>query len=55
VLFAHGDMTCGYALYIKDGRLCYDMNVGGVHSPRSFRTALVPARQPQARFAACGR
>ncbi|HLG46289.1 MAG TPA: arylsulfatase [Reyranella sp.] len=31
VLIAHGDMTCGYALYIKDGRLTYDMNVGGVH------------------------
>jgi arylsulfatase A-like enzyme len=31
VLIAHGDMTCGYALYIKDGRLTYDMNVGGAH------------------------
>jgi arylsulfatase A-like enzyme len=31
VLIAHGDMTCGYSLYIKDGRLTYDMNVGGVH------------------------
>jgi arylsulfatase len=31
VLIAHGDMTCGYALYIKDSRLCYDMNVGGLH------------------------
>jgi arylsulfatase len=31
VLIAHGDMTCGYALYIKDNRLTYDMNVGGVH------------------------
>ena len=31
VLIAHGDMTCGYALYIKDNRLAYDMNVGGVH------------------------
>src|SRR5215475_14573804 len=31
VLIAHGDMTSGYALYIKDGRLTYDMNVGGVH------------------------
>ena len=24
-------MTCGYSLYIKDNRLTYDMNVGGVH------------------------
>src|SRR5262249_29739608 len=31
VLIAHGDMTCGYALYIKDNRLCYDMDVGGLH------------------------
>jgi arylsulfatase A-like enzyme len=31
VLIAHGDMTCGYSLYIKDNRLCYDMNVGGLH------------------------
>jgi arylsulfatase A-like enzyme len=31
VLIAHGDMTCGYSLYIKDNRLTYDMNVGGVH------------------------
>jgi arylsulfatase len=31
VLIAHGDMTCGYALYIKDNRLCYDMNVGSLH------------------------
>jgi hypothetical protein len=31
VLIAHGDMTCGYALYVKDNRLCYDMNVGGLH------------------------
>ena len=31
VLIAHGDMTCGYALYVKDNRLVYDMNVGGVH------------------------
>lgn len=31
VLIAHGDMTCGYSLYMKDGRLAYDMNVGGQH------------------------
>ena len=31
MLIAHGDMTCGYSLYIKDNRLCYDMNVGGLH------------------------
>jgi len=31
VLIAHGDMTCGYSLYIKGNRLTYDMNVGGQH------------------------
>ena len=31
VLIAHGDMTCGYSLYIKDNRLAYDMNIGGEH------------------------
>jgi arylsulfatase A-like enzyme len=31
VLISHGDMTSGYSLYIKDGRLTYDMNIGGVH------------------------
>jgi arylsulfatase len=31
VLISHGDMTCGYSLYVKDNRLTYDMNVGGQH------------------------
>src|SRR5262249_42294722 len=31
VLIAHGDMTSGYSLYIKDNHLAYDMNIGGVH------------------------
>jgi len=32
VLIAHGDATCGYSLYVRDGRLAYDMNVGGRHA-----------------------
>ena len=28
VLIAHGDATCGYSLYLKDGALHHDMNVG---------------------------
>ena len=28
VLIAHGDATCGYALYLKDGVLTHDVNVG---------------------------
>ena len=31
VLIAHGDMTCGYSLYVKDGKLVHDLNIGGVH------------------------
>jgi arylsulfatase A-like enzyme len=32
VLIAHGDATCGYSLFVQDGRLTYDMNVGGRHA-----------------------
>ncbi|MBL8674897.1 MAG: arylsulfatase [Rhodospirillales bacterium] len=31
VLIAHGDATCGYSLFVREGRLVHDMNVGGVH------------------------
>jgi arylsulfatase len=31
VLIAHGDATCGYALYVQDGVLAHDINVGGQH------------------------
>jgi len=31
VLIAHGDATSGYSLYLKDGRLVHDMNIGGEH------------------------
>jgi len=31
VLIAHGDATCGYSLFVREGRLVYDMNVGGRH------------------------
>lgn len=31
VLIAHGDATCGYALYVKGGMLIHDVNVGGQH------------------------
>jgi hypothetical protein len=32
VLISHGDATCGYTLFVRDGRLIYDMNVGGLHA-----------------------
>jgi len=31
VLIAHGDATSGYSLYVKDGHLVHDLNVGGGH------------------------
>ncbi|MDP1632413.1 MAG: arylsulfatase [Caulobacter sp.] len=31
VLIAHGDATCGYSLFVRDGRLVHDMNIGGTH------------------------
>ena len=31
VLVAHGDMTGGYSLYVQDGHLVHDVNVGNVH------------------------
>jgi len=31
VLIAHGDATSGYCLYVQDGRLVHDWNVGGEH------------------------
>ena len=46
VLIAHGDMTCGYSLYIKDGRLTYDMNVGGVHHLDRLRPAGAGRQSP---------
>jgi hypothetical protein len=31
VLVAHGDATSGYSLYLQDGHLVHDLNVGGQH------------------------
>lgn len=31
VLVAHGDATGGYTLFMRDGYLCHDLNVGGKH------------------------
>ena len=31
VLVAHGDATSGYSLYLHDGHLVHDFNIGGVH------------------------
>jgi arylsulfatase A-like enzyme len=42
VLLSHGDATCGYSLYIQDGRLVHDLNVGGLHQVMKSDTP-VPA------------
>ena len=31
VLIAHGDATSGYSLFVRDGRLVHDLNIGGNH------------------------
>lgn len=31
VLIAHGDATSGYSLYLQDGHLVHDLNIGGLH------------------------
>ena len=31
VLIAHGDATSGYSLYVRDGHLMHDLNIGGSH------------------------
>ena len=31
VLIAHGDATSGYALFMRSGKLVYDLNIGGEH------------------------
>lgn len=31
VLIAHGDPTTGYSLFVREGRLVHDLNIGGSH------------------------
>ncbi len=31
VLLAHGDATSGYSLFVRDGHLVHDLNIGGSH------------------------
>ncbi|PZA09822.1 arylsulfatase [Rhodopseudomonas palustris] len=42
VLIAHGDMTSGYSLYIKNGRLVHDLNIGGHHHVVTSEQTLQP-------------
>ena len=53
MLIAHGDVTSGYSLYVKDGRLVHDMNIGGEHQiVRSDRPVPQPATGGSASHAA---
>ncbi len=40
VLIAHGDATCGYSLFVRDGRLVHDLNIGGTHQVVSSGTPI---------------
>jgi arylsulfatase len=40
VLIAHGDATCGYSLFVRDGHLVHDLNIGGTHQVVSSTTPI---------------
>ncbi len=44
VLLAHGDATSGYSLYLQDGHLVYDQNIGGVHQILRSASKVPPGR-----------
>jgi len=46
VLISHGDATSGYSLYVSDGHLVHDLNIGGSHQiVRSDRSVPTGARR----------
>ena len=44
VLLAHGDATSGYTLYVEDGHLVHDLNVGGTHHVVRSNHPIEPGR-----------
>ncbi|MDP3854132.1 arylsulfatase [Phenylobacterium sp.] len=42
VLIAHGDATCGYSLFVRDGRLHHTINIGGTRATVSSDAPLAP-------------
>ena len=42
VLIAHGDATSGYSLYLRDGHLVHDLNIGGEHQIVRSEQAVPP-------------
>jgi arylsulfatase A-like enzyme len=49
VLLAHGDATCGYSLFIRNGYLVHDLNIGGTHQVVTS-DATIPAGTTQLGF-----
>lgn len=45
VLIAHGDMTSGYSLFLRNGRLVHDLNVGGTHAAVTSERAIAPGHR----------
>ncbi|MCC3305290.1 arylsulfatase [Sneathiella sp. HT1-7] len=45
VLIAHGDTTSGYSLFMKDGYLVHDLNIGGEHVVVTSGKKVAPGRR----------
>ena len=45
VLIAHGDATGGYSLYMDNGHLVHDLNIGGTHQLLTSPKPLLPGRR----------
>lgn len=44
VLVSHGDLTSGYSLFVRDGYLEHDLNIGGSHQMLKSDQKLLPGR-----------
>ena len=44
VLIAHGDTTSGYSLFLQDGHLVHDLNIGGEHVVVRSDSKVTPGR-----------
>lgn len=44
VLVAHGDLTSGYSLFVRDGHLEHDLNIGGTHQMLRSDRPVPPGR-----------
>ena len=44
VLVAHGDATSGWSLFVRDGHLVHDLNIGGTHQVVTSDRSVAPGR-----------